>query len=287
MSINVTSGYNHEPRASRHQARTALNDLHNILGQIAQEILKAEKRRKELEIELRSAQHRSCHVNNIALIPYLSSHADVVNHAIYEWFGENPKGKINRESFERQMGTAYNNPTINKTYFKRKPEYRHLESLKKINPARESHEGIGLDQAAQSIISEHLNQDSTLEESEIMEAICNFMIRYPRGATDFRREVRNLIEQEKRTEHHELINDLKNDLEQTVLEIKKMYDFAQSLLKEHGLHKRINRKTIGINNITMSTGALFNRISLENNSEVREEMLRGLHRVISKHRALT
>lgn len=284
MSVSVTNGQNHKPRASRRQDRTALNDLHDILGQIAQEILKAEKRRKELEIVLRSAQHRSYHVNNIDLIPYLSSHTDVVNHAIYEWFGENPKGKINRESFESQMGSACNNPTINKTYFKRKPDYRQLGSLKKSIQATISHDGIGLDQAARSIISEHLNQDSTPDESKIIKAICDFMIRYPRGATDFRREVRDLIKQEKSSEHHELINDLKNDLKQTVLEIKEMYDFAQSLLKKHGFHKWINRKTM---ELTMSTGALFHRISSEKNSKVREEMLRGLHRDISNHPALT
>ena len=200
MSINVTNGY--KPPAPSRQDRTALNDLHDILGQIAQKILKAEKRRKELEIELRSAQHTSCRVNNRDLIPYLSSHADVVDHAIYEWFGENPKGKINRESFERQMGTGHNSSIINKTYFKRKPEYSHLESLKKSNPATISHEGIGLDQAAQSIISEHLNQDYTHKELEIMAAICDFMIKYPHAGRDFRREVRDLIEKEKRTEHH-------------------------------------------------------------------------------------
>lgn len=285
MSINVTNDY--KPPASRRQDRTALNDLHDILGQIAQEILKAEKRRKELEIELRSAQHTSCRVNNRDLTPYLSSHADVVDHAIYEWFGENPKGKINKESFERQKGTGHNSSIINKTYFKRKPEYSHLEPLKKSNPATISHEGIGLDQAAQSIISEHLNQDSTLEESEIMAAIFNFMIKYPKAGLDFRREVRDLIEKEKRTEHHELINYLKNDLKQTVSEIKENYDFAQSLLKEHGFHKRINRKTIGINKITMLTGALLHRISLEKKPEVRTEMLRGLHEIISNHPALT
>ena len=266
------------PPASSRQDRPALNDLHNILGLIAQEILKAEKRRKELEIELRSAQHTSYRVNNRDLIPYLSSHADVVDHAIYEWFGENPKGKINRESFEKQMGTAHINPIINRTFFKRKPEYRQLEPLKKTNPATISHEGMGLDQAAKIIISEHLNQDSTDEESEIMEAICNFMIKYPQGGRDFRREVRNLIEKEKRTEHHELINDLKNDLKQTVSEIKEKYEFAQLLLKEYGFHKN-NGRTIGINKITMLTGALLHRISSEKNPKVRAEMLRGLHQI--------
>lgn len=263
MSINVTNGY--KPPAPSRQDRTALNDLHDILGLIAQEILQAEKRRKKLEIELRLALHTSCHVNNKDLIPYLSSHTDIIDHAIYEWFGENPKGKINRESFERQMGTAHNNLIINRTYFKRKPEYRQLESLKKSNRATISHEGIGLDQAAQSIISEHLNQDSTHEESKIMEAICNFMIKYPRAGRDFRREVRDLIEQEKRTEHHELINDLQGNLEQTVSEIKEKYKFAQSLLKEYGFHKRINKTTIRNNRTTMLTRALLHRIPLEKN----------------------
>ena len=55
---------------------------------------------------------------------------------------------------------------------------------------------MGLDQAAQSIISEHLNQDYTLEESGIMEAICDFMIKYPHAGRDFRREVRDLIEED-------------------------------------------------------------------------------------------
>ncbi|MEB3314866.1 MAG: hypothetical protein VKK32_01460 [Candidatus Melainabacteria bacterium] len=284
MCINVTNGYNPPPPSRQH--RIALNDLHDILGQIAQEILKAEKRRKELEIELRSAQHTSCRVNNRDLIPYLSSHADVVDHAIYEWFGENPKGKINRESFERQMGTAHNSSIINKTYFKRKPEYSRLEPLKKSNPATISHEGMGLDQAAQSIISEHLNQDSTLQESKIMEAICNFMIKYPKAGLDFRREVRDLIEKEKRTEHHELIDDLKNDLKQTVSKIKEKYDFAQLLLRKYGFHKN-NGRTIGINKITMSNGALFHRISSEKDPEVRQEMLRRLHRNISNNLALT
>jgi len=253
MSINVTNGY--KPPASRRQDRPALNDLHNILGQIAKKILQAEKRRKELEKELRSALRTSCHINNKDLIPYLSSHTNVVDHAIYEWFGENPKGKINKESFERQMGIGHNSSIINRTYFKRKLEYHQLESLKKSNPATRSHEGIGLDQAAKSIISEHLNQYSP-DESEIMEAICNFMIKYPKAGLDFRREVRDLIEKEKRTEHHELINDLKNDLKQTVSEIKEKYEFAQLLLKEYGFHKN-NGRTIGINKITMSTGALL------------------------------
>jgi hypothetical protein len=284
MPIRMT---NHaQPPASSRQNRTALNDLHNILGQIAQEILKAEKRRKELEKELRSALRKSCHVNNKDLIPYLHSHTDVVEHAIYEWFGENPKGKINKESFERQMGTGHNSSIINKTYFKRKPEYSHLEPLKKSNPATISHEGIGLDQAAQSIISEHLNQDYTHKELEITAAICNFMIKYPQGGRDFRRELRDLIEKEKRTEHHELINDLKNDLKQTVSEIKEKYEFAQLLLKGYGFHKN-NGRTIGINKITMLTGALLHRISSENNPKVREEMLRGLHRITSNNLALT
>ena len=274
------------PPASSRQNRPALNDLHNILGQIAKEILQAEKRRKELEKELRSALRKSCHVNNKDLIPYLHSQADVVEHAIYEWFGENPKGKINKESFERQMGTGHNSSIINKTYFKRKPEYSHLEPLKKSNPATISHEGIGLDQAAQSIISEHLNQDYTNKELEITAAICNFMIKYPKAGLDFRREVRDLIEKEKRTEHHELINDLKNDLKQTVSEIKEKYEFAQLLLKEYGFHKN-NGRTIGINKITMLTGALLHRISSENNPKVREEMLRGLHRITSNNLALT
>jgi hypothetical protein len=95
-----------------------------------------------------------------------------------------------------------------------------------------------------------------------------------------------LIKQERNSDHGELIHDLKNDLKQTVSEIKERYDFAQSLLKEHGFHKN-NGRTIGINKITMSTGALLHRISSEKNPKVRTEMLRELHKIISNHLALT
>jgi hypothetical protein len=278
MSINVTNGY--KPPASSRQDRPALNDLHDTLGQIAKEILKAEKRRKELEKELRSALRTSCHIKNKDLIPYLSSHTDVVEHAIYEWFGKNPQGKINKESFKRQMGIGRNSSIINKTYFKRKLEYSHLEPLKKTNQATISHEGMGLDQAAQSIISEYLQY--SLDESDIMEAICDFMIKYPRGGRDFRRHVRNLIKQEGNSDHGELIHELKNDLKQTVSEIKEKYEFAQLLLKEYGFHKN-NGRTIGINKITMLTGALLHRISSEKNPKVRTEMLRELHQRIGSN----
>ena len=276
MRINVTNP--DKPPASRRQDRPALNDLHDTLGLIAQKILKAEKTRKELEIELRSALRTSCHINNKDLIPYLSSHTNVVEHAIYEWFGENPKGKINRESFERQMGTAHINPIINRTFFKRKPEYRQLESLKEANPTIISHEGIGLDEAARSIMSEHLNSDSAHDESEIIEAICNFIIKYPQAGRGFRREVRNLIEQEKSSEHHEFISDLETSLKTIVSEIEEKYKFGQLLLKE-GLRSNIRIKIMPIS-------AIWHKIPLEKNPGVRAEMLRGLH-AINSHLAFT
>jgi hypothetical protein len=277
------------PPASSRQNRPALNDLHNILGQIAKEILQAEKRRKELEKELRSALRKSCHINNKDLIPYLSSHTNVVEHAIYEWFGENPKGKINKESFEKIAGRANINPIINRTYFKRKPDYSHLEPLKKSNPATISHEGMGLDQAAQSIISEYLQYSIdksehllySLDESEIMEGeICLFMITYPQGGRDFRRHVRNLIKQERNSDHGELIHDLKQSLKQTVSEIKENYEFAQALLKE-GLHNPNIRIQV------MPISAILHTIPSEKNPKVRTEMLRGLHGIISNHPAVT
>jgi len=286
MRINVTNP--DKPPASRRQDRPALNDLHDTLGLIAQKILKAEKTRKELEIELRSALRTSCHINNKDLIPYLSSHTNVVEHAIYEWFGENPKGKINKESFEKIAGRANINPIINRTYFKRKPDYSHLEPLKKSNPATISHEGMGLDQAAQSIISEYLQYSIdksehlqySVDESEIMEEICLFMITYPQGGRDFRRHVRNLIKQERNSDHGELIHDLKQSLKQTVSEIKENYEFAQALLKE-GLRNPNIRIQV------MPISAILHTIPSEKNPKVRTEMLRGLHKIISNHLALT
>jgi transcriptional regulator CtsR len=122
-------------------------------------------------------------------------------------------------------------------------------------------------------MSEHLNSDSAHDESEIIEAICDFMIKYPQGGRDFRREVRNLIEQKNRTEQHQLIHDLKHDLEQTVSEIKERYEFAQALLKQQGLLTRINKTTMFIS-------ALFHRILFEKNPKVRAEMLIKLHQRI-------
>lgn len=273
MNISTISYRTNTP--SRQKNSLALNDLHDILGQITEVILKAEEKRKRLELELRSAHRTSYRVNYRDLIPYLSSHTDVVDHAIYEWFGENPKGKINKESFEKQIGSTNNSSIINKTYFKRMQEHSKLESLKKSNTATISHEGIGLDQAAQIIIKEYLNPNSMHEESEIIEAICNFMIKYPRAARDFRKEVRSLVEQEKRIEINRLINDLKDDLDGTVSEIKEKYDFAQLLFKQQIFSIKINKKTLLLR-------ALINRILREKNQKVRMEMLKTVHQEVQE-----
>jgi hypothetical protein len=159
--------------------------------------------------------------------------------------------------------------------------------LKKSNPATISHEGMGLDQAAQSIISEYLQYSIdksehlqySLDESEIMEEICCFMITYPQGGRDFRRHVRNLIKQERNSDHGELIHDLKQSLKQTVSEIKENYEFAQALLKE-GLRNPNIRIQV------MPISAIWHKIPLEKNPGVRAEMLRGLH-AINSHLAFT
>jgi hypothetical protein len=194
--------------------------------------------------------------------------------AISEWFGGNPKGKINRESFEQYGDPQAIDKTLSQTYFRRKGDFRNLEELKKGNSSVRSHEGIGLDVAARIIISEHLNlagqpiENSNFDEQSVIEAIVCFMKDNPAGPASFRRKFRERMALEHNLEKKQSIDFIRKEmLPQKDGEIKELRDFNTELLKNCKKGPDDIRAVIGVLEF-------FNRVGREGPT-VQNEMLGG------------
>jgi len=245
------------------------DDLLHLIVEIQLTILDKLEERKELESSL-SKRGMKVTGRPRDIIGAITERG--LDCAISEWFGGNPKGKINRESFEQYSDSQAIDNILSRTYFRRKGDFRNLEELKKGNSSLRSHEGIGLDFAAKAIISEHLNlpgqsiESSKFDEQSVIEAIVCFMKDNPAGPASFRRKFRERMALEHNLEKEQSIDFIRKEmLPQKDGEIKELRDFNTKLLRNWEKGHDDVRAVIGVLEF-------FNRVGREEPT-VQNEML--------------
>ena len=245
-------------------------DLLHLVVEIQLSIIDKIEQRKELERSVSKVGIKSATIRRDISSSSCERGLDTV---ISEWFGGNPKGKINKESFAKYSSAQDSDKVLNQTYFRRKPNFWFLEDQKKGTPSLRSHEGIGLDVAARAIMSEYItspgesSESNNFHEQMVIEAIVSFMQDNPAGPASFRRKLRERTALENHGENGELVNFIQKEaLPQINAEIKELGDFNAHLLKNCTRGPDDKRAIIRVLEF-------FNRVGRER-PQVQNEMLR-------------
>lgn len=154
------------------------------------------QQQKELQdqiAEIKKIQTQEPEVLNIKKIPErdLFEQGDVVENEIARWFGDKPRGRINKESVEKIIGKI-DDRNLSATYFKRKENFKQLEKSKKNKEPNigNLYEGVGVDEAAQEIkaILESRG-NGVFDEADIAERIASFMTDNPSAVPGYKKKL--------------------------------------------------------------------------------------------------